>query len=59
MRLLMRIPPGVNSDVLDKQVVRGLNGLSGSAFFGRFGEGVLDPMVMVQEVSGLIVDGND
>lgn len=45
MRALMRIPPGVNSDVLEKEVASGVNWLYGSAFFGRFGEGVLGAMV--------------
>lgn len=42
MRALMRIPPGVNSDVLEKDSASGVNGLYGSAFFGG---GVLGAMV--------------
>lgn len=45
MRALMRIPPGVKSDVLEKDPASGVNGLYGSAFFGRFGDGVLGAMV--------------
>lgn len=47
MRALMRIPPGVNSDVLEKESASGVNGLYGSAFFGG---GVLDAMVWCKKM---------
>lgn len=47
MRALMRIPPGVNSDVLKKESASGVNGLNGSAFFGG---GVLGAMVWCKEM---------
>lgn len=47
MRALMRIPPGVNSDVLKKESASGVNGLNGPAFFGG---GVLGAMVWCKKM---------
>lgn len=52
MRALMRIPPGVNSDVLEKESASGVNGLNGSAFFGW---GVLGAMLWCKK-NGLLTN---
>ena len=47
MRASMRITPGVDSDVLEKESASGVNELNGSAFFEG---GVLDAMVWCKKM---------